>query len=123
MMMPPHRCASCRQLVTGSCPTCSRAIDTRRGTAHARGYSYRWSLYSKRWLAHRPLCGQQQNGVLSGAFGSQCAATDRVQRARCVDHIQPAALCPDRFWDPSNHQSLCGPCNRRKGQHTSGGGL
>ncbi len=115
-MMPPHRCGTCRQLVTGRCPTCTRTTDAHRGTAHQRGYTYRWSRYSQRWLAQRPLCGMHENGERSGADGSQCAATGRVEVATCVDHIQPAALRPDLFWTPSNHQSMCNSCNRAKGR-------
>lgn len=115
-MMPAHRCGTCRALVTGACPTCTRATDVRRGTAHQRGYTYRWARYSQRWLAERPLCGTQEDGSLSGAAGSQCAAAGRVEVATCVDHIHPAALRPDLFWLPTNHQSLCAPCNRAKGR-------
>ena len=35
-MMPPHRCGTCRQLVTGPCQTCARTADRRRGTAAAQ---------------------------------------------------------------------------------------
>lgn len=37
-----------------------------------------------------------------------------------VDHIQPLRFFWDRRCDPTNLQILCGPCNKAKGNDTSG---
>lgn len=79
--------------------------DIRRGTAQERGYTKRWSRYSKAFLA-RP---ENQFCVLH--IDSQCAGI-----AQCVDHIDPPDGPDDpRFWDRSNHQPACIHCNSVKG--------
>jgi 5-methylcytosine-specific restriction endonuclease McrA len=44
---------------------------------------------------------------------SQCATHGLQVRATVTDHIIAMADGGSQF-DPSNHQSLCGACNRRK---------
>ena len=82
----------------------SREQDKRRGTAYERGYNYRWQKYSKAFLA-RP----------ENALCVECKKRGRVTAAECVDHITPASGDEQLFWDASNHQQLCIPCNSRKG--------
>lgn len=31
-----------------------------------------------------------------------------------IDHVKPVRLAPDRAFDPTNLQTLCGPCHTRK---------
>lgn len=52
-------------------------------------------------LTREPLC-------------RDCARRDRITRATEVDHITPPNGDPVLQRDPSNFQSLCGPCHGRK---------
>lgn len=72
-----------------------------RGTSTARGYNYRWQKYRDGFLARNPLC-------------IECKALGRVTLATDVDHIKPVRDAPELFWEPSNHQPLCGTCHKRK---------
>lgn len=72
-----------------------------RGTAQERGYTAAWARYSKARLIEYPLC------VL-------CLAAGREVLAEVTDHIKPANVFPDLFWDVENHQSLCRSCNASK---------
>jgi 5-methylcytosine-specific restriction endonuclease McrA len=103
--MRPCGQAGCPELVTrgGYCDRHRREWDRRRrGTAHQRGYTKRWVRYSAKRLSEFPFC----------------AICGRL--ADVTDHIVPAQVAPARFWDPTNHQSLCGDCNRRKAITESG---
>lgn len=79
--------------------------DQQRGTAHQRGYSYRWQKYSK-WFLDQPenvFCKLQLEGC--------------TNLAECVDHIDPPNGPNDpRFWDRNNHQAACLHCNSKKGR-------
>lgn len=45
----------------------------------------------------------------------KCRAHGRKVLAEQVDHITPISGPTDRlFWEPSNHQPLCGSCHSRK---------
>ena len=81
-----------------------RQQDRRRGSAHERGYNYRWSQYSK-WFLKQPenvFCKLQLSGC------------DNL--SECVDHIDPPNGPNDpRFWDVANHQGACIHCNSVKG--------
>lgn len=63
---------------------------------HWRGwYSLtRWHHLRKHQLAQHPLC-------------SFCLASEVVEPATVVDHVEPHRGDPDLFWDPGNLQSLC----------------
>ena len=75
----------------------------RRDQAHRAQYrTERWKRYSLRRLAEFPLC------VL-------CESQGILKLAEVTDHVKPASLYPERFWEASNHQSLCAACNRTKG--------
>ncbi|MDE2426738.1 MAG: HNH endonuclease [Elusimicrobia bacterium] len=68
-----------------------------RATAHQRGYTRRWSAYSKHRLRQHPLC-------------ERCGGLANV-----TDHIEPHDGEDDpRFWDTRNHQSLCKRCHDTK---------
>lgn len=66
-----------------------------------RLYGRRWREYSKSALADNPYCAMC--GVL----------------AEVTDHVIPHGGDEEKFWDCSNHQSLCKSCHDRK---TQGGG-
>lgn len=104
----------CRELVSGSAycvkhtplhQEAERQRDVRRGSAHARGYNYRWSKYSKHYLS------QPQNQFCKLHLDDGCAVV-----AQCVDHIKPHDGQHDPlFWDARNHQPACIHCNSVKG--------
>ena len=105
---PPHYCAEpgCPVLVRGRsrCPHHAQAQDVRRGTAQQRGYTSAWARYSQTRLAQYPFCVGYPRGFHRTPV-----------RATLTDHIISAKRAPERFWDTSNHQSLCHACNTRKG--------
>jgi 5-methylcytosine-specific restriction protein A len=103
---PLRPCATrgCPEVVPSKhCARHTRAYEVTRGTASQRGYTYGWSSYSKARLAEHPFC------TVCGRVGA------------VTDHIVPARRDPARFWDRSNHQTLCADCNRRKGITEEGG--
>ena len=77
--------------------------------ANARGYTYRWQQYRLGWLRQHPLCGDRVNGA--SAEHSLCVRAGRAVPATAVDHIEPHRGDQALFWDPNNHQSLCGHCH------------
>lgn len=79
--------------------------DKERGTAHERGYTYRWSKYSK-WFLRQP-----SNQICKLRLDGGCALV-----SQCVDHINPPDGPDDPlFWDTDNHQASCIHCNSVKG--------
>lgn len=83
--------------------------DQERGTATSRGYNFRWSKYSKQYRVEHPLC-------------VMCKAKGILTLAECVDHIEPVNGADDpKFWDESNHQSLCHSCHSEKTAKEDGG--
>jgi 5-methylcytosine-specific restriction enzyme A len=75
--------------------------EIQRGTAHSRGYTYRWGKARARHLQEQPLC-------------AHCLKADKVTAAREVDHIKPHRGDMTLFWDRDNWQSLCKSCHSRK---------
>lgn len=68
----------------------------------------RWSrpvLKSKRWQVFRQIILERD--------GWQCRCCGSRRRLE-VDHIVPVRNAPDRAFDPTNTQVLCGPCHGRK---------
>jgi 5-methylcytosine-specific restriction endonuclease McrA len=61
----------------------------------------------------------RQDGALH-AEHSRCVQEGRRVRATCTDHIR-AIRDGGAVFDPANHQSLCGACNRRKAIAYEGG--
>jgi 5-methylcytosine-specific restriction protein A len=110
---PPHRCASCHQLVTGPCPTCTRPAWTRsQPVPRIRGRKLQ--QMRARLFDAQPLC------VVCLAKGCTTVATIR-------DHVVPLAEGgPDT---QANAQPLCVRCSdtktraetQRGRQRTSGG--
>lgn len=100
---PKRPCSHCGGLSRGRCD-CSkskaqdRATDARRGSAHERGYDYRWSLASKWHLKANPLC-------------VRCLGLSVTTAATLTDHIVPHNGSYSIFWDRDNWQSLCAHCH------------
>jgi 5-methylcytosine-specific restriction enzyme A len=76
--------------------------DANRPTAAARGYNRRWHEYSVQYRRQHPLC-------------VACARRGIDALATVVDHTIAVSGPEDpRFWDPTNHQSLCRACHEAK---------
>lgn len=87
-----------------------KQIDSQRGTAHERGYSYRWTKYRK-WFLNQ----------IENVLCRTCLAVGQETAAAVVDHIIPHKGNQDLFWDTSNHQPLCVECHNRKTAAEGGG--
>jgi 5-methylcytosine-specific restriction endonuclease McrA len=109
---PPRPCPKCHRLISGRCPTCTRARDISRGSASARGYGTTWAAYSRAWLASYPYCGQRIGGVYSPEH-SRCTQRGEHVRATVTDHIR-SLRNGGALFDGANHQSLCASCNAAK---------
>jgi len=101
----PCLAAKCPNLVaSGYCfdhASLARAYDHSRDRNDSIRQLYkstRWRRYSKWRLRGHPFC-------------SRCGAPAKV-----TDHIVPAHVAPERFFDPTNHTALCVSCNVRKGK-------
>lgn len=98
---PSKHCPHGHPPFTGPrCPACSAAFraasEARRPSARERGYSREWQIEAKAYLAMNKTC-------------RRCGAPATV-----VDHIIAHKGDMRRFWDRSNWQPLCLPCNSRK---------
>lgn len=101
----------CRNTVPrGRCAACRRKREQRRGSRHDRGYTAAWAAYSADRLAQHPWCVGYPRGYHAGA----------PMLADVTDHIVSARRAPERFMDPTNHQSLCQDCNKRKAMAEEG---
>lgn len=104
----------CPELVpTGRCTGCSAAAETRRGTAHQRGYDRRHERhFRRRVLAKDPLCVCDNT---DHGHGPTCLRPSTVadhhplSRRELVD----AGHNPN---NPDHGRGLCKPCHDR---HTS----
>lgn len=86
--------------------TRKKVHDQQRGSAHSRGYTRRWQAYSGWFLS------QEENALCACGCGNPSEETD---------HIQPVTGPDDPlFWNPDNHQGLCGDCHKRKTIRESG---
>ena len=72
----------------------NRWYDANRGTATQRGYNYRWTVESKRYLSLHPLC-------------VECQRIGETVPATVVDHIKPHKGDAALFWDVTNWEPLC----------------
>ena len=87
-------------------PGCPQLTDDRYCDQHAklligdrvgafeRGYSHRWQMARKQFLASHPLC-------------VECQRAGKLTPATVVDHIQPHRGDQALFWDENNWQPLC----------------
>jgi 5-methylcytosine-specific restriction protein A len=113
----PCRKAGCPKLVEvpGYCPAhlaqVRKVQDAERGSAHARGYGWKWQQASKGWLRRHPLCQcpECQEGKL------------RLRPASVVDHIAPHKGDMALFWNPENWQSMHSECHNKKTATEDGG--
>ena len=87
-----------------------KRADEQRGNSNQRGYTYRWSKYSKWYLRQHPLC-----------MCPECAALPVPLPAQVVDHIVPHRGDSVLFWDPNNHQAMNKRCHDRKTAREDGG--
>jgi 5-methylcytosine-specific restriction protein A len=99
-------CAECAPLYSAKV-----LAERRRPSAHKRGYTRQWSEYSRTFLRVNPICV----GYPHGHHG------ERIVPSEVTDHIEAAVAHPELFWEPSNHQALCGDCNKRKAIELEGG--
>lgn len=86
--------------------------DTRRGSAHDRGYTSAWGRARAFYLRKHPLCVYcQRNGRLTAASVVDHIVAHRLKEA--IDSGDEARIEAARklFWDSENWQSLCGPCH------------
>ena len=109
----------------------AKHVEQRRGTATQRGYTYRWSQYSRavrdgqRWRDDEGLptgwcCGDRPAGARQ-TTDSVCRQEGRVTRAAVVDHIVPITGKDDpRFFVATEHQTLCEVCHNSKRQREAG---
>ena len=70
-------------------------VNTRRGTAHSRGYDHDWNKLSLEWRRKHPFCVECEAEGHPGVF------------ADVVDHVEPVADAPEKRLDPRNLWSLC----------------
>ena len=72
-----------------------------RSSAFERGYSHRWQMARKQFLANHHLC-------------VECESAGIITLATVVDHIRPHRGDEVLFWDENNWQPLCKKCHDRK---------
>lgn len=86
----------------------TREVDSRRGTAKERGYTYRWRQARAAFLAECPLC-------------RECEKAGRLTAATVVDHVVPHKGNDTLFWERGNWQPLCASCHSVKTATEDGG--
>lgn len=132
MPTAPSRLCPRGHIVAGSrsCPACDRQHDIARGTAHARGYTYRdWQPFRRRFLAQ--LVDASRLAVCGATLPDGPATTDSQCRLDDVftfesedgsslhlDHEPPLLdaerLDPSAVCDPTRIQLLCDRCHNAK---------
>jgi 5-methylcytosine-specific restriction protein A len=105
--------AGCRELTDSRyCPEHEQQYrkekDERRGSAHERGYTKRWSRSSKRFLMLNPLC-------------RHCENEGSIRASEVTDHIIPHKGDTVLFWDEENWQPLCKRHHDQKTVREDGG--
>lgn len=113
----------CSELVEhGRCKRHQRQQEQRRGSAASRGYDWRWTQFSRRWLARWPLCGMRADGQLH-AENSRCVRAGIVTQAQCTNHIDGHSRADDRetFMNADRLESLCLACNSLQAIEREGG--
>ena len=131
-LAPKRPCAGgCGALVRhGRCASCTKVTEQRRGTANARGYTYRdWQPFRRRFLALLveadilPVCGaalpsgpaaresacrDAQIATFTSADGSSLHL-DHEPKLEDWERHDPARVC-----DPTRIVLKCAECHNRK---------
>lgn len=108
LVQPPERyCAEHQREDDAQRLEREREYDSRRGSAHQRGYGATWRRLRRSYLQRNPLC-------------VECLRQGRVTPATDVDHIIPRSRGGTD--DESNLQSMCHACHSRKTNREDGGG-
>lgn len=100
-----------------------KAYDSRRGTAHERGYTSAWQRARAAYLRSHPLCADhEKRGELVAATVVDHKVAPRLREA--TDSGDPERLTAARtlFWDRDNWQSLCKLCHDSAKQREEKGG-
>jgi hypothetical protein len=128
---PKRACPTCGLVITGkTCQTCARHQEQRRGTAHARGYTYRqWQPFRRKFIASLvyegilPVCGA---ALPMGPVNrdSRCrdhgidTFTSADGSSLHLDHEPPLQAWersdPSRVCDPTRIVLKCQACHQRK---------
>ena len=98
----PCKHPGCPRLTDG--PYCEVHVKVHAGdraSAFERGYSHRWQIVRKQFLAKHPIC-------------VECERAGTLTPATIVDHIRPHRGDKVLFWDEKNWQPLCKKCHDRK---------
>lgn len=139
----PCRHPGCSALVSesGYCATHKKAVqaaqDKQRGSAHQRGYGYRWQQASAGFLLKNKYCMCDRHKVVSERYMllDAHALNDGVMpdgwmafmarnpptRAEVVDHIIPHRGDMKLFWQRSNWQAMSKSCHDAKTAKEDGG--
>lgn len=95
----------------GRCDECKRTADKARGSGSARGWSTRWSSFSKQYLKQHPAC----------ECDTTCCPDGCDQPATDVDHIDGSGRTGPRAYDITNLKPLAHSCHARKTATHDGG--
>jgi 5-methylcytosine-specific restriction protein A len=85
-----------------------KQVESRRESAHKRGYGTKWRAARAGFLRSNPFC-------------VHCMAKGLVVPATEVDHIVPHKGDQVLFWDAKNRQALCKSCHSTKTATEDGG--
>lgn len=89
-----RRCAGCKQLVDGRCPTCQTSW-TRKPKSWRHGSTRAWRTFRTHWLDEHPLCME----------------TDCDQLATVVCHIEGTDYTTDRLNPEAIEGQRCAACD------------
>lgn len=111
--LKPCKSPGCNGLVrSGFCPKCTSKGKAReiRPSSYQRGYNRKgWLVYRDVFLSRNPWCMDPYQ------------IHNLREPASCVDHIASVKQAPERYWDTTNHQSLCQRCHSKKTAMEDGG--
>ncbi len=126
--MPARTKRFCLEPGCGDLTDKGRCDEHTRGSAHQRGYDYRWGKYSRRFRRQYMLCGMGPRwptptfGGPAGCLAKGKLTVGTTKKPHHVDHIVPVRRSQNEalFWDPMNHQNLCPECHLEKGKNERG---
>lgn len=89
-----------------------KTYDSRRGTAHERGYTSAWQRARDGFLRANPLCADhQQRGQFVAAAVVDHKVAPRLKEAVDSGDAERIAAARLLFWDRGNWQGLCKACH------------